>query len=139
MFFHRSGHFLTGGRILGKWFFCNSVHIFLIFCVISPVRPVQRPDEQPEAHRISPCDFSANSILLILRAKKLSCLLCAPTGRSANAGVKLLAWRQRQFTDYWDTSSTPAEIYSKRPSKRLLRVIFHRKTCQKRDLKPFLA
>jgi hypothetical protein len=28
-------------------------------------------------------------------------------------------------------SSTPAEIYSKRPSERLLRVIFHRKTAKK--------
>ena len=28
-------------------------------------------------------------------------------------------------------SSTPAEIYSKRPSERLLRVIFHRKPAKK--------
>ena len=31
----------------------------------------------------------------------------------------------------WGASSTPAEIYSKPPSKRLLRVIFHRKTAKK--------
>jgi hypothetical protein len=31
----------------------------------------------------------------------------------------------------WGASSTPAEIYSKRPSERLLRVIFHRKTAKK--------
>jgi len=32
---------------------------------------------------------------------------------------------------YRGGSSTRAEIYSKRPSKRLLRVIFHRKTAKK--------
>jgi hypothetical protein len=35
--------------------------------------------------------------------------------------------------------STPAEIYSKPLFEPILKVIFHQKTAQKRDLKPFLA
>jgi hypothetical protein len=40
--------------------------------MVSPVRPVQRYDEQPEAHRTSACDFfwrSWRALLVWLRAK----------------------------------------------------------------------
>jgi hypothetical protein len=57
VFFDRSGHFLAGGRILGRWFFCNSAHIFPFLLMVSPVRPVQRHDERPEMHRTPMCDF----------------------------------------------------------------------------------
>jgi pimeloyl-ACP methyl ester carboxylesterase len=34
-------------------------------------------------------------------------------------------------SEHWGASSTPGKIYSKRPAKRLLRVILHRKTAKK--------
>ena len=68
VFFHRSGHFLASGRIQGGWFFGNSAHIFPFLIMVSPVRPVQRHDERPEAHRTSMCDFLAKLALAFVRS-----------------------------------------------------------------------
>jgi hypothetical protein len=68
VFLDRSGHFLAGGRILGGWSFCNSAHIFPFLLMASPVRPVQRHDERPEAHRTSMCDFLAKLALAFVRS-----------------------------------------------------------------------
>jgi len=49
-----------------------------------------------------------NSILMILRAKSVKCMLCAPTGRAAKRLTETRAWKRRPFTACW--RSTPALV-----------------------------
>jgi hypothetical protein len=68
-----------------------------------------------------------NEIELKLRGA-CNALIARPGGASrwGVSGKRLSVARSAR----WGASSTPAEIYSKPPSERLLRVIFHRKTAK---------
>ena len=52
-----------------------------------------------------------NSLLRIIRAKRIRVLLCAPTGRAVNVWPNRPAWRPRPSTAPWN-SSRPASASS---------------------------